>query len=196
MVESVECSNCGATEVFLRKKNSAIGLYCLGCGKWYKWVNKKSVEAYKHKGYKVNNEDWTPTTSTEPLTPTSTPKDNTNSSLMQFSRPLEDSDSSDLGDAFITETKSTNALKRNSVPANIGVTADKTTKELEQVKQEVARDISPCHVCVSGVIDPMTKTDDARITIFDGVMTVRSIKMTKAHGFFQIKYCPGCGKKL
>lgn len=199
-IEAVVCGNCSAVDVFLRKKGSAVGLYCLACGKWYKWLGKKTVEAYRHRGFKVNEENWTPASSTEPLTPTSSPsttnKSTVNNDLHQFSKPVEPSDTEDdLGEEYILAGVSRNSLKNNT---HAEPHVFHKEPEYDEEEQEVGsiEDLAPCHVCVSGVIDPLTSSDDARIIIFEGIMTVNSISKTKAHGFFKIKHCPGCGKKL
>lgn len=196
-IEAVVCGNCEAVDVFLRKKGSAVGLYCLACGKWYKWLGKKTVEAYRHRGFKVNEESWTPASSTEPLTPSSTSdstKSSINKDLHQFSRPVEPSDTEDLGEEYALTGVSRNSLKNNT-PAEPYVFEPELEIDEEQEMGSI-EDLAPCHVCISGVIDPLTSSDDARIIIFEGIMTVNSISKTKAHGFFKIKHCPGCGKKL
>lgn len=54
------CDKCGCMDVFLRKKNNATGLYCGGCGKWYKWLKKKDVKAYGRRGFNVHPENYDP----------------------------------------------------------------------------------------------------------------------------------------
>ena len=50
------CKRCGCTEYILNTKGNNTGLYCSGCGKWYKWLNKDEVRVYSQK-YKEEKEE-------------------------------------------------------------------------------------------------------------------------------------------
>lgn len=41
-----KCKRCGCTEYILNTKGNHTGLYCSGCGKWHKWLNKDEVRVY------------------------------------------------------------------------------------------------------------------------------------------------------
>lgn len=51
------CKRCGCTEYILNTKGNNTGLYCSGCGKWYKWPNKDEVRVYSKKNKQENTDD-------------------------------------------------------------------------------------------------------------------------------------------
>lgn len=63
---TTDCTTCGCRDAFLRRKGNNVGLYCGGCERWYKWLGKKDVDAYKARGFKVHDEKWFPPSSGGP----------------------------------------------------------------------------------------------------------------------------------
>jgi len=50
---SIKCPQCGSTELFLKSKGSALGAYCVNCGRWIKWVNKKEENLIRQRAKKM-----------------------------------------------------------------------------------------------------------------------------------------------
>lgn len=42
------CKKCGSTDLFTKKKENNIGLYCSDCGAWIKWLNKNELNAFEY----------------------------------------------------------------------------------------------------------------------------------------------------
>ena len=51
-----KCNKCGSSNYTTEKHGNNTGLYCSGCGKWYKWLNKNEVRVYSQK-YKEEKEE-------------------------------------------------------------------------------------------------------------------------------------------
>lgn len=51
-----KCNKCGSSNYTTEKHGNNTGLYCSGCGKWYKWLNKDEVRVYSQK-YKKEKEE-------------------------------------------------------------------------------------------------------------------------------------------
>lgn len=51
-----KCNKCGSSNYTTEKHGNNTGLYCSGCGKWYKWLNKDEVRVYSQK-YKEEKEE-------------------------------------------------------------------------------------------------------------------------------------------
>lgn len=160
------CSRCGESEVFLRKKGNATGLYCLGCEKWYKWVGKKELASYIRRGYKVYSEGYTP-------------------SLLIKNTARSHINNVDIG--LKEDTFEVNGADSEQISYYDGL-QNQSLQEEESIEE-------PCHVCISGVIDPMSN-DDAVIRIFNNIVGVYKKSNNEALGYFKIKHCPGCGKRL
>lgn len=174
MVESSNCSSCGSSEIFLRKKGNATGLYCLNCGKWYKWVGKKEVKVYTHRGYKVHEENYVPQTKrTESPT-----------SLNQVTGNIN------LG---VSSKEEDINIDSDSINYNIFEQTDDF--EIEEQDNEVVDD-EPCNTCITGVIDPISKNNNVVLNIFDSVMFLRTKDNSELYGSFKISYCPKCGRKI
>lgn len=194
--EIIQCSSCGSNSSFLRKKAHAIGLYCLGCGKWHKWVGKKDINNYKHRGYEVHEESYIPeTVKTE---------SNENAHLAEYGKPLGESvmsyDEAHVPQSVFRDTD--NSGRRQ----HIGVTTQEPVKDeivtIEELQRHSAPDPSTysnfdkCQVCMTGVLDPVRDDDDVALSIFEGVMFLRTKDNGELYGSFNISHCPGCGKKL
>jgi hypothetical protein len=164
------CDKCGSLDVFLRKKGSAVGLYCDGCERWFKWLGKKDVEAYTKRGFKILPEGFQP----PHLSPTA---------------PVVHSSGAMIGVPYISEVN----------PEDIFVPPIESIIRKGEPEVKPLRDTSnfdPCTVCVTGVIDPIAKTDDVSLAIFDKTLFLRTRDSTKMYGAFKITHCPCCGRKL
>lgn len=189
MVEEHYCEKCNTTAVFLRKKAHAVGLYCKGCGKWYKWVGKKVIKEYEHKGYTVFPETYKPQiedlrgTPGLPHSPNfsgTVDTDNVNS------RPYIDNDfeltEEDDDFNFDVPVPTNNALKTNK-PANTS-------------SKEKTSNLDICPTCTTGVIEAIPKSTDISFSISRGTVRVTNKAKTKMIGSFALSYCPTCGEKL
>ena len=48
------CKKCGSTDLFTKKKENNIGLYCSDCGAYIKWLGKDELKAFEHSKSKDN----------------------------------------------------------------------------------------------------------------------------------------------
>lgn len=175
-MEELQCGKCCSTESFLRKKGAAVGLYCSGCGKWYKWVGKKDINFYKHKGFKVHEESYIPESQKEPT----------------FASQTLTSSQSKIGVAFEGLSPSDDEFYMNLLEE------DENTEEevVLPVKHSGNKGSDTCLVCASGTMDTIAKSDSIGINFFDKVMFVRTKDDSELLGSFKVSYCPSCGKKL
>jgi hypothetical protein len=173
---NTDCDKCGCRDIFLRKKGNATGLYCDGCGRWYKWLGKKDTEQYTKRGFRVFSEDYTP----PHLLQAAPPAQSNHASVTTFGIPLGQ-DSLDI-------------VEEDFVPTLSSV--HRKAPEYHQPVPENISNFDPCPVCASGVIDPMAKDSDVSLLIFDKVMTLRTKDNRKEYGSYKIKHCPECGVKL
>ncbi len=51
-----KCKKCGSRNYMIEKHGNNTGLYCSGCGKWHKWLNKDEVRVYSQKYKKEEKE--------------------------------------------------------------------------------------------------------------------------------------------
>lgn len=192
------CASCGGTDVFLRRKGTTqIGLYCLACGRWHKWVGKKEVQDYRRRGYPIYEEDFVPRhldippASNAPMpsaslaSPVSAPSTGHGGGRTSagglIGRPLNPhEDFKDLGIPLNVDS--------HSVP-----TASKPSPFAGHGRDQSS---NPCPVCASGVLDSLSSSDDCKATIFAGVLTVTSRDNTRLFGSYKINYCPACGSKI
>lgn len=185
MIEPQHCEKCETQEVFLRKKGNATGIYCLSCGKWYKWVGKKDIKEYQHKGYKVYNEDYVPAelnqvntvpnpnaTTNKKIGEAFDPRKHGHPEIYEMEEEYYNDDEVDLEE----EIKSSNRLTNSN--------------------SKGVREDDHCQTCISGVIDPLDKTSNIQFSISHGVMNVRTKDATKLYGSFKMTYCPSCGRRL
>lgn len=182
MIKHSACSVCGSIDVFLRKKGEKqTGLYCLKCGKWNKWVGKKDIESYKARGYRIHDESYSPTFEDDMLSTEDALSPNLG---VERERP---STASLLGiEDFGVETVN-NFGSEQQVAYKDKVVDTNTGEIIEQER---------CMTCLTGTIDTTENSDDATLTIFDGVMLLRDKRGIKLYGAFPVKYCPTCGTKL
>lgn len=187
MEELNQVCACGGSSKFLRKKGSATGLYCGECEKWVKWVGKKDIDKYLSRGFKPHPEGYVP--------PVRNAEQSNNSASQQSNYghvtdvgndthriignhpepPFMDEDElPDFGDDLEPEEESYN---RN--PLN---------------RSSKRNDDTICLTCVSGVIEPLTKSNQVSAHITDGVMNIKNVDGTRLYGHFEIKYCPSCGE--
>jgi hypothetical protein len=173
---NTDCDKCGCRDIFLRKKNSATGIYCDGCGRWYKWVGKKDIEQYTRRGFRVFTEDYTP----PHLLHNAVPAQSNHVHLTNLGVPFGQDDAGVIAEEFVPTLSS----------------VQRRTPEYHQPVPENISNFDPCPVCASGVIDPLSKTSDVSLIIFDKVMTIRTKDNRTEHGSYKIKHCPECGVKL
>jgi hypothetical protein len=171
-MSSNACDKCSCMDVFLRKKGAAIGLYCDGCGRWYKWIGKKDVVAYTKRGFKVLPEDYEP-----PHLAPSAPVVHSSGSMI--GEPYSQEVTSNPEDIFVPPIES---IIRKGEP--------------EVITQRDTSNFDPCTVCITGVIDPISKSDDVSLAIFDKTLFLRTRDSTRMFGAFKITHCPCCGRKL
>lgn len=181
---------CGDTSKFLRRKGAAIGLYCANCEKWFKWVGKKDIEKYKHRGFKIHDETYTPYKQTPP------------SYNLGTQQPAYDSHSNNQ-DIY---TKYAQPVRQPSHSPNVllqedeldfkGYEDDYRPSSSLNGSTNSQQDEGLCLTCISGVLEPLYKSNQISATIHDGVMNIKNLDKTKLYGSFSINFCPNCGKKL
>lgn len=185
------CSVCGNENIFLRKKGTAVGMYCLGCGKWFKWVGKKEVKELQHKGHKVHPEDYIPNqeSQTANTQTTNEPK---------IGKPFQpkvfgDDELPNFGeveDDFI-EPKTTNKLSNDYKTGN-----QQPQQSNHQTTKEETTNSDHCPTCISKVIEPVNPSEEYVMGFTGRKVIIRDRKFTKMLSTFDIKYCPTCGTKL
>lgn len=156
----MQCVSCGSSDVFLREKSTktgvSVGLYCLYCGRWYKWVGKAELGTLTRSGLKVNKEDYSPDTN------------RSTDEIVHFT---------DLG-GVSSNSVSGAKYKSSSVTSSSSSNSD------------------PCPTCISGILDPIGASESLSLSIFEGVVLVKSKDNSRLYGSYRIIYCPTCGKKL
>lgn len=159
--------------MFLRKKGNATGLYCSHCGAWYKWLGKKEVMQYQHRGFKVYPEDYVPAN--------------------LVSRPVSVASGVPVGvgvrGSFHNNEFDNDGDAPFALNTNVGYNVQPKNISSEFVS-------NPCPTCISGVLDPISTSDDVQASFFQDVLMIYNKDKTKIFGSFRIKYCPTCGKKL
>lgn len=166
------CRVCKGQDVFLRKKGNATGLYCSCCGAWYKWLGKKEVLQYLHRGFKVYPEDYVPA---NPV-----PRSVSVASGVPVGVGVGGKfDVVDDNDGDVPLTSNTN-----------------TGYNVQTRNTPVESASNPCPTCLSGVLDPISTSDDIQASFFQDVFMIYNKDKSKIYGSFRIKYCPTCGKKL
>lgn len=203
-----QCS-CGATSKFLRKKGSAIGLYCGNCEKWVKWVGKKDIDRYKQRGFKVHAENYSPN-NVGHVQPQNIP---TQQQQHDYPSSHEQSNQEFLGryahpsndvPPHPYDVETPHHVEEDSLPEFDGMGEEdyyRPTNSLNkpsayQEPQHGHDDDSICLTCISGVIEPLNNSTKITANIFDGVLNIKNNDKTKLFGSFSINFCPSCGKKL
>ena len=173
-MEIHECPVCGSKDCFLRKKGNAVGLYCLDCGKWIKWVGKKEVGEFKHRGFKVFEEGYVPASTdkvAEKVVPVPAPTP----------KPIPTKNFSESDYSGFTYVEEENVRKApNLVTPPVSRTVDET-----------------CTLCISGNMDAINSTGkEVRANIFEGILSIYRRIDNDILGAYKISYCPSCGKKI
>lgn len=181
MAEKIACNGCGSMAIFLRKKGQATGLYCADCGKWHKWVGKKEVNEYKHKGYPVHSEDYIPALA---------------DALLESGVA-----SKDLGVEERAAAQVAGLAYPDELP-DFGV-YEEEEEEPERVSflnqpssYKPAPSNDSCLLCMTGVVDTMQKEKKLAVTVFEDTVMIRKQGASDIIQSFKINYCPSCGVKL
>lgn len=51
-----QCKKCGSGKYFLNRVGNHVGLYCVECGAWQKWLNKQEQRLYQHFKEAIEND--------------------------------------------------------------------------------------------------------------------------------------------
>lgn len=54
-INGIKCKDCKSENVFIIDVGPHKGIYCLDCGSWIKWANKKECNLYKISEAKEQN---------------------------------------------------------------------------------------------------------------------------------------------
>lgn len=198
------CIKCGGTEKFLRQKgNNQIGLYCMQCEAWFKWVGKKTLIEYARRGFRVHAESWV-APSVQVSTSVPVQQAPVHDRPTQQSTQYTPNVATDrgYGDTQFPPTRlSSNDL---GVKASVGSTSDVPfdiddyyTPSEEGVKPSntPVEEDEPCEFCITRSMKAI-HNDPFKLSIMGALASVSDLAGTKRFGTFKFKYCPSCGQKL
>lgn len=217
------CGRCGHSEIFLRRKGNAVGLYCGNCEKWYQWVGKKALPDYTRRGLKVHPEGYVPPMKHQAQSQVPVqhqpnfggvqepyvqdPYQQTYQEPYQppyqepYQEPQPDFSKQEgfgeLGEEvdYIEPQSTGEELYRQHQQSKPQFGNNMGYSQLEDHEDTDAI----CTLCNGGIFSPVGEsvvTMDIKIVDKECYLRVHSKAQGNIVGRFKIKYCPNCGRKL
>lgn len=194
----MECSKCKAQTLYLQRRGTATGLYCMvaHCNKWQKWVGAKDLKTLQAQGVPFFREDETPRL-IEAIGYSNQPHYD----------PLPDSfnynpQGVEMGRTQVSQ--SNHVSNENPVYESYDVGID-NHQHLANTVNQFYNDLpvtnqksALCITCTSGIVPSLTSDDDyvLRLNRHERLITISENTTGHFLTAFKTNYCPTCGVSL
>lgn len=189
---------CGSSHKFLRQKGmDKIGLYCMQCESWFKWIGKKNISDYTRRGMKVYPENWMPP-SAQQAEPVSQPQAQASYSGSKSRTHYVPTDELpfDLGGMEPPQEPNYKPERQSAPPQEQGYyspftdTVHQTAPTVTEEEEE-----EPCDLCITRTLAGV-QNSKIKLGLMGGLATISDRSGSIVHGAFKFKYCPCCARKL
>lgn len=197
----LKCRKCGDNEFFLQQRGIQVGAYCKNCGSWLKWVGKKEIPIYKNRGAKVFPEGMEITLKMQ---------DDIGISALGIENLGVGIESIDESEKYSYRDKIEEDKQEKQQPWEKEIIQEKFIEEevekrvqleLNKNKKEAQKENERgeeeefCPIC-AGLPIEMEEKSKVDMVLYSDVLTITDLSGVQVLGFWKVKYCPNCGKKL
>ena len=193
----IECRKCADKEFYLQQRGMQVGAYCKNCGSWVKWVGKKEIPILRNRGAKIYPEDAEITLKrNENLGGVETELYNMGVTIEKIKEEKvtnvkEIKQKEDIEIPWKDDTIERDKIIEKEVQKRVA----REIEKINQNKEKGEKEEDYCPIC-AGLPIEMEEKSKVDMVLYSDVLTITDLSGVQVLGFWRLKYCPNCGRKL